>query len=125
VGDGSLLAASLIIGCGSRGGSTLLSWVVAGERDPSRRRARHRCSPWGYVSCGGGPPSSDIRLRGGERGTDLALGVARPMASALPWMTSASGVEIRSADGSGDSWWSVWPCDRGAPLSGSGDEARR
>jgi hypothetical protein len=46
------------------------------------------------------------------------------MASALPWMASASGTEIRSPDGSGDSWWSVQPGDGEAVPGGSRDEGR-
>jgi hypothetical protein len=47
------------------------------------------------------------------------FGAACPMASTLPWTTSASGVKIGSPDGSRDSWWSVRPGD------GSGDEGHR
>jgi hypothetical protein len=53
------------------------------------------------------------------------FGVARPVASALPWTTSASGAEIGLPDGSRDSWWSVRPGDRGAMPDGSRDEGRR
>jgi hypothetical protein len=42
------------------------------------------------------PPSSDVRLGGGERGTDPTHGAAHPMSSALPWMMAASRAEIRS-----------------------------
>jgi hypothetical protein len=56
---------------------------------------------------------------------DPALGAARPVLSALPWMMSASGAEIESTDGSRDSWWSVWFGGRGAAPGGSGDEGRR
>jgi hypothetical protein len=56
VGDGSPLAATLIVGRGSRGGSTSPSGVTAGEGDPSGWRARRGCSPRGYVSCIGSPP---------------------------------------------------------------------
>jgi hypothetical protein len=73
----------------------------------------------------GDPPSSDIRLGGGEHSADPALEVARPVASAFPWTTSASGVEIGLLDGSRNSWRSVRPCDGGAASSGSGDEGRR
>jgi hypothetical protein len=68
----------------------------------------------------GDPPSSDIRLGGGEHSADPALEVARPVASAFPWTTSASGVEIGLLDGSRNSWRSVRPCDGGAASSGSG-----
>jgi hypothetical protein len=57
--------------------------------------------------------------------TDLALEVARPMTSALPWMTSASGAEIGSLDGSGESWWSVWSSNGGSAPGGSRDKGRR
>jgi hypothetical protein len=45
--------------------------------------------------------------------------------SALPWMTLASGAEIRSLDGSGDSRWSVRPGDGQAAPGGSRDEGHR
>jgi hypothetical protein len=73
----------------------------------------------------GGPPSSDVCLRGGERGADPTLRATCPIVSALPWSTSASRVEIGSPDGSGDSWWSVRPGDGGATPGGSGDEGHR
>jgi hypothetical protein len=76
-----------------------------------------------YTSCGGGPPSRDVCLRGGERSTDPALGAMRPMASTLPWMVLGSEVEIGSPNGSRDSWWSVQPGDGGAMLGGSRDES--
>jgi hypothetical protein len=82
-------------------------------------RSEERC-----VSCGGGPLSSDVCLVGGERDADLALRAARPLASALPWTTSALGAEIWSPGGSGDSWWSVWPGDGGAAPGGSGEGQR-
>jgi hypothetical protein len=66
---------------------------------------------WPSHGSEGGPPGSDIRLGGAECGADPALLVARPVASTLPWMTSASGAEIGSPDRSGDSWRSVRPCD--------------
>jgi hypothetical protein len=66
----------------------------------------------------GGRLDSDVRLRGGEHDADPSLDVARPVAS-------ASGAEIGSPDGSGHSWWSVRPCDGGAPPGGSRDEGRR
>jgi hypothetical protein len=54
-------------------------------------RSRECCT-----SCSGGPPSSgsDVHLIGGEHGADPALEAARPVASALPWTTSASQAEI-------------------------------
>jgi hypothetical protein len=99
VGDRSPLAAVLIVRCGSTGGSTSSSVVAAGEGDPLERRALHVLRRWPSHGSEGGPPSSDIRLVGGERDADPVLRVAHPMASALPWTTSASGAEIgRSVD---------------------------
>jgi hypothetical protein len=46
---------------------------------------------WPSHGSEGGPPSSDVCLIGGERGVDLALRAAHLVASALPWMMSASG----------------------------------
>jgi hypothetical protein len=120
--DGSPLAAMLIIGHGSRGGSTSPSVVTAGEGDPSERRAMRVLRWWPSHGSKCSPQSSDVYLVGGERGADPALRAARPMASALPWMTSASGAEIRSPNRSGDSWWSVWPSDGGAVPGGSSEE---
>jgi hypothetical protein len=122
VGDGSPLTAMLIVERGSRGGSTSLSVVAAGEGDPSEWRALCVLRQWPSHGSEGGPPSSDIRLIGVERVADLALRAARPMASALPWMTSASWAEIGSPGGSGGSWWSVRPGDGGAAPGGSGEE---
>jgi hypothetical protein len=85
----------------------------------------HVLRQWPSHILEGGPPSSDVRLGGGEHGIDPALGAAPPMSLALPWMTSASRVEIGSRSGSGDSWWVVWPSDRGATPGGSGDKGHR
>jgi hypothetical protein len=79
-----------------------------------RRRPSHRSE--------GGPPNSNVRHEGGERGVDPTLGIARPVESALPWTASASRAEIRSCDGSGDSWRSVRHCDGGATPGEFGDE---
>jgi hypothetical protein len=56
MGDGSPPTSMLIVGRGSRGGSTSLSGVAAGEGDASRQRVRHGCSPWGCTFYGSGPP---------------------------------------------------------------------
>jgi hypothetical protein len=72
VGDGSPLAATLIVRRGSRGGSTSPSVVTAGEGAPSEQRALHVLRRWPSHGSKGGPPSSDI-----------CLGVARPVASTL------------------------------------------
>jgi hypothetical protein len=100
--DGSPLAAALIVGRVSNGGSTSPSVVAAGEGDPSDRRARHVLRRWTSHGSEDDPPRSDVVLVGGERGTDPALGATRPVASVLPWTTLASGVEIRLPGGSGD-----------------------
>jgi hypothetical protein len=120
--DGSPLEAALIVGHGRRGGSTLPSVVAASDGDPSERRALHVLWRWPSHESEGGPLSSEVRLVGGECGTDPTLVTARPVASALPWTTSASGVEIGSPGGSRDSWWSVHPGDGGAVPGGSGEE---
>jgi hypothetical protein len=125
VGDGSPLAAVLIVGRGSTGGSTSPSVVATGEGDTSEWRALCVLRQWPSHGSEGGPSSSDICLVGGEHDTDLALRAERPMPSALPWTTSASRVEIRSPGGYGDSWWSVRPSDGGAAPSGSGEDSHR
>jgi hypothetical protein len=76
--------------------------VTTGDGDPSVQRARRGCSPRGYMCCGGGPPMD--------------------RKAALPTVMSASGLEIGSLDGSGDSWWSLRPGDGGAAPGGSRDE---
>jgi hypothetical protein len=124
VGVGSVLAAALIIGRGSRGGSTSLLVVATSERDPSERRALHVLRQWPFHGSRGGPPSSDVRLVGGEHDADPVLKDARPVASALPWTMSASRAEVGSLGGSEDSWWSVRPGDGGAAPNGSGEEGR-
>jgi hypothetical protein len=60
--------------------------------------------------------------RGGVCGANAAHGAAHLAVAALPWMTPASGTEIGSPDGSGDSWWSVRPGNGGAAPGGSGDK---
>jgi hypothetical protein len=99
--------------------------VVAGEGDPSERRALRVLRRWPSHGSKGDPPSSDVCLVGGDHDADPALGAERPMASALPCTTSASEAEIGSPGGSGESWWSVWPNDGGVTPSGSGKEGRR
>jgi hypothetical protein len=122
VGNRSPLA---VVWRGSRGGSTSSSGVIAGEGDPLGRSAWRVCNLWGYASCGSGPPSSGVCLEGGERGADLALGAACPMAAVLPWMMLSSRAEIGSPDGSEDSWWSVQPDDGGPTSVGSGDKGHQ
>jgi hypothetical protein len=80
---------------------------------------------WPTHGSEGGPPRSDVHLRGGERDVDPTLTATRRVTSALPWMTSASGAKIGLPDGYGDSWWSVRPSDGGVVPSGSRDEGRR
>jgi hypothetical protein len=46
---------------------------------------------WPSHGLEGDPPSSDVCLGGGERGTDPALGAACLVMSALPWTTLALG----------------------------------
>jgi hypothetical protein len=123
VGDRSPLVAALVVRRGSNGGSTLPLVVVVGEGAPSEQRALHVLWRWPSHGSEGVPSSSDIRLVGVERGADPALGGSHPVASALPWTTLASGVEIGLPDGSRDSWWSVWPDDGGATPGGSGEES--
>jgi hypothetical protein len=82
---------------------------------PMGLRILRRWTPHGSE---GGPPSNDVRLGGGECGIDPALGVVH-------LVMSASGVEIGSPDGSGDSWWSVRPSNGGAATGGSRDKGHR
>jgi hypothetical protein len=49
---------------------------------------------WPSHGLEGSPPNSDVCLGGGERGTDLALGAACLVMSALPWTTSALGQRL-------------------------------
>jgi hypothetical protein len=113
MGDGSPLAAALIVGRGSRGGSTSSSVVIVDEGDPSERRALRVLRLWPSHGSEGSPLSSNVCLIGGERGANPALEAARPMVSTLPWTMSALRAEIGSSGGSGDSWWSVQPADGG------------
>jgi hypothetical protein len=97
VGDGSPLAAVLIVGRGSR--------VDRHHRQVSLSVKRIH--------------------RGGDRDVVAAHGAARLVASAIPWTMSASGAEIGSLPyGFGDSWWSVCPDDEGAAPGGSRNEGR-
>jgi hypothetical protein len=99
--------------CGIRGGSTSPPVVIVGEGDTSEWRALRILRRWPSHGSEGSPLSSDVHLVGGERDADPALEAARPVASDLPWMTSASGAEIGWPGGFGGSWWSVWPGDGG------------
>jgi hypothetical protein len=73
--DESPLAAVLIVGHGSRGGSTSPSVVIVGEGDPSKRRALCVLRWWPSHGSKGGPSRSEVCLVGGEHGVDPALGL--------------------------------------------------
>jgi hypothetical protein len=85
MGDGSLRATTLIIGCGSRGQSTSPSVVTTGEGDPSERRALRVLQQWPSHGSEGDPLSSNVHLIGGERGADLASRLH------IPWRRPSHG----------------------------------
>jgi hypothetical protein len=108
MGDGSPLTSMLIVGHGSRGGSTSLSGVTAGEGDASGQRVRHGCSPWGCTSYGSGPPMDPMAALPVVTSASEAVSVAQiqPMGQHIPCRRPSHGRWRPHGQRSGHHW--IW-----------------